>query len=215
MNHPVPPRCAAQEAPSFSAAGERPALLRYLARVQQRLSCLVAELQQQVAERDDRLLALQGQRVVQETALLLAREEIAGLRAELVHKPARQQARDERQELLRLVDLQARRIESLERERHAALWRSERAALLDAPEAAPAGAVAPATVAILSADTVAALPDEQRLAAALAAADLVLCQAGCLGHDDYWRVKEYCARSGKRCVLVEPGQALPAAADPA
>jgi len=43
----------------------------------------------------------------------------------------------------------------------------------------------------------------QRLQACLAAADLVICQAGCVSHDAYWRVKEHCKRTGKRCVFVE------------
>lgn len=43
----------------------------------------------------------------------------------------------------------------------------------------------------------------QRLQACLAAADLVICQAGCVSHDAYWRVKEHCKRTGKRCVFVD------------
>lgn len=42
-----------------------------------------------------------------------------------------------------------------------------------------------------------------RLDATLAAADLVICQTGCISHDAYWRVKEHCRRTGKRCVFVE------------
>jgi len=41
------------------------------------------------------------------------------------------------------------------------------------------------------------------LDASLAAADLVICQTGCISHDAYWRVKDHCKRSGKRCVFVE------------
>jgi len=37
----------------------------------------------------------------------------------------------------------------------------------------------------------------------LAAADLVICQTGCISHDAYWRVKDHCKRTGKRCVFVE------------
>ncbi len=45
-----------------------------------------------------------------------------------------------------------------------------------------------------------------RIDTALAAADLVICQAGCISHNAYWRVKEQCKRSGKRCVFVRsPG----------
>ncbi len=34
------------------------------------------------------------------------------------------------------------------------------------------------------------------------AADVVICQSGCVSHDAYWRVKEHCRRAGKRCVFV-------------
>lgn len=37
----------------------------------------------------------------------------------------------------------------------------------------------------------------------LAAADLVICQAGCVSHGAYWRVKDHCRRTGKPCVFVE------------
>jgi hypothetical protein len=48
----------------------------------------------------------------------------------------------------------------------------------------------------------------QRLDATLSAADLVICQTGCISHDAYWRVKDYCKRHGKPCVFVEnPGSA--------
>lgn len=42
-----------------------------------------------------------------------------------------------------------------------------------------------------------------QLDATLAAADLVICQAGCVSHGAYWRVKDHCKRTGKRCVFVE------------
>jgi hypothetical protein len=47
-----------------------------------------------------------------------------------------------------------------------------------------------------------------RLESSLAAADVVICQAGCLSHNAYWRVKDHCKRHGKRCVyLDQPGVA--------
>lgn len=42
-----------------------------------------------------------------------------------------------------------------------------------------------------------------QLDATLASADLVICQTGCISHDAYWRVKDHCKRTGKRCVFVE------------
>ena len=48
----------------------------------------------------------------------------------------------------------------------------------------------------------------QRIDAALSAADLVICQAGCISHNAYWRVKEQCKRTGKPCVFLKtPGTA--------
>ncbi len=41
------------------------------------------------------------------------------------------------------------------------------------------------------------------LDASLAAADLVICQTGCISHNAYWRVKDFCKRTGKRCVFVD------------
>ncbi|ARV17745.1 hypothetical protein AEP_00786 [Curvibacter sp. AEP1-3] len=41
------------------------------------------------------------------------------------------------------------------------------------------------------------------LDANLAAADLVICQTGCISHNAYWRVKDFCKRTGKQCVYVE------------
>ena len=53
----------------------------------------------------------------------------------------------------------------------------------------------------------------------LQAADVVICQVGCISHNAYWRVKEHCKRTGKPCLFVESssrtaleralGQALP------
>lgn len=48
------------------------------------------------------------------------------------------------------------------------------------------------------------LEDNQgKLDANLAAADLVICQTGCISHNAYWRVKDFCKRHGKRCIFVE------------
>lgn len=42
-----------------------------------------------------------------------------------------------------------------------------------------------------------------RIDGVLAAADLVICQAGCISHNAYWRVKEQCKRTGKPCLFVK------------
>ena len=45
--------------------------------------------------------------------------------------------------------------------------------------------------------------DLARLDDSLVAADLVICQTGCLSHGAYWRVQDICKRTGKACVLVD------------
>jgi hypothetical protein len=60
--------------------------------------------------------------------------------------------------------------------------------------------------------------DDPALEASLRAADLVICQTGCVSHGAYWRVQDHCRRTGKPCVLVgEPQPMLfvrhPAAAE--
>ena len=50
--------------------------------------------------------------------------------------------------------------------------------------------------------------DPKRLEASLAAADLVICQVGCLSSNAYWRVEDHCRRTGKACVLVDKPQVI-------
>lgn len=42
-----------------------------------------------------------------------------------------------------------------------------------------------------------------QLEASLVAADMVICQTGCISHNAYWRVKDFCKRNGKPCVFVD------------
>ncbi len=45
-----------------------------------------------------------------------------------------------------------------------------------------------------------------RIDAAVAAADAVVCQSGCVSHAAYWRLKEACKKLGKPCVFLKsPG----------
>ena len=43
----------------------------------------------------------------------------------------------------------------------------------------------------------------KRLEATLASADAVVCQAGCISHAAYWKLKEYCKRHNKPCVYLK------------
>jgi len=42
-----------------------------------------------------------------------------------------------------------------------------------------------------------------RKAVSALATEVVICQSGCLSHDAYWRVQEYCRRNGKHCLLID------------
>jgi hypothetical protein len=56
--------------------------------------------------------------------------------------------------------------------------------------------------------TVATMPMTAALEASLRAADLVICQTGCVSHGAYWRVQDHCRRTGKPCVLVGEPQPI-------
>lgn len=93
------------------------------------------------------------------------------------------------------------------------------AAALAAPHAAESPAhAAPASSAAVPVTTPMPLRDQRGLTeviegtgaaedlaldAHLAAADLVICQTGCISHDQYWRVQDHCRRTGKTCILVD------------
>lgn len=57
-------------------------------------------------------------------------------------------------------------------------------------------------------DEPAAAADQELLESSLRAADLVICQTGCVSDGAYWRVEDHCKRTGKPCVLVEQPDAL-------
>lgn len=46
------------------------------------------------------------------------------------------------------------------------------------------------------------MADEAAMEASLRAADLVICQTGCVSHGAWWRVQDHCRRTGKPCVMV-------------
>lgn len=43
----------------------------------------------------------------------------------------------------------------------------------------------------------------RRLEATLASADAVVCQAGCVSHSAYWKLKEFCKRTNKPCIYLK------------
>ena len=142
----------------------------------------------EVQQRCSRVLAEQRDEIARLKA------EVMGLRAAVIARDsALAYAREDRAELeasipglpkrlslVRHIDMLTARLQSLRRER--------------APAPHVAAPRNPARLAGLE--------------ASLVAADLVICQTGCLSHGEYWRVQDHCKRTGKACVLTAEPEAL-------
>lgn len=159
-------------------AGEHRSLMRDYGRVQARCSRQLRWQAETIARLEAQAIRLRAAVIVRESALAFAREDRAALESALPGLPRR-------------VAL-ARRVEALV-VRLQDLMRDHR----------PGDRLAP----IASGHPTAGRePDD--LDGSLAAADLVICQTGCLSHQAYWRVQDHCRRTGKTCVLVERPEAL-------
>ena len=197
------------------------ALCRQLGDAQQRCSAAMQAQARQIEALTADVVRLRGAVIVRDTRLALARDELEQLRAASPGLPRRQA-------MARHIGLLAERITTLSRER--LRWRQ--AAGQDAAASAPRqGDGAALLTTASSAQTpqmplMPPVPMEQHasghlpphahaqagegdaiggadLDASLAAADLVICQTGCISHDDYWRVQDHCRRTGKPCILVD------------
>jgi chromosome segregation ATPase len=144
-----------------------------------RCSAQIRAQAREIAQLDAQAMRLRAELVKRDTALAWAREDRAALDQAIPGLP-------KRVTLARHVDaLQARVRELMDELQRRDL---QPARPLDAL-AAQAGELA-------------------GLEADLAAADLVICQTGCMSHGAYWRVQDHCKRTGKACVLVENADAL-------
>lgn len=100
-----------------------------------------------------------------------------------------------------------------EREQRHALAQAMALSLLQAPSQTPPSATTEQTAtgidwpSVEDADSQ-ALSEQQLLEDSLHAADLVICQTGCISDGAYWRVKDHCKRTGKTCLLVDQPTAL-------
>jgi len=197
------------------------ALCRQLGDAQQRCSTAMQAQARQIEALTAEVVRLRGAVIVRDTRLALARDELEQLRAASPGLPRRQA-------MARHIGLLAERITTLSRER--LRWRQ--AAGQGAAAGAPRqgdGAALLATASSAQTPQMPLLPPvpmEQHasghlpppahaqagegdaiggadLDASLAAADLVICQTGCISHDDYWRVQDHCRRTGKPCILVD------------
>lgn len=169
-------------------AHEHVALMRDYASVQVRCSEQLRRQALEVERLSAQAMRLRAAVIVRDTALAWAHEDRVVLEAAIPGLPRRLR-------LARRVEALLARIQDLMRERlH---WEREKLR--------PA---APSHAGDAPGDALARTGDPEGLEASLRAADLVICQTGCLSHGAYWRVQDHCKRTGKACLLVEEPEAL-------
>ncbi|GGY67521.1 DUF2325 domain-containing protein [Pseudoduganella sp. SL102] len=157
---------------------EHAALLRTHGEVQARCSELIRAQALEIARLDAQAMRLRAELVKRDTALAWAKDDQAALEHAIPGLP-------KRAALARHVEALQARVRELSDELQ---QRDVRQAF--------------APVLASHADDLAGLEED------LAAADLVICQTGCMSHGAYWRVQDHCKRTGKACVLVENADAL-------
>ena len=198
---------------------EHLALLRQHGQAQTRCSDLVVRQSREIARLQAQVVRLRAAVIVRDTARAWQAQRHAGLDAARHGSPRRLVLADRAgvliarvQELLRErwhephrdspspspvpLPLPLPPQEAQETE-HAQEMRGDAATTLRVASTAD-----PVALRVESADDLARLEDS------LVAADLVICQTGCLSHGAYWRVRDHCGRTGKTCVLVEEPDAL-------
>ncbi|KOQ25283.1 DUF2325 domain-containing protein [Achromobacter xylosoxidans] len=212
---------------------EHAALLVAYGQAQARCSRLLSAQAQRIQCLEAEVFKLRAAVIQRDTALAWAREDRAALEGAIPGLPRRVA-------LARRVAQLMERVQNLMRERLAWQDRAAqaRARPLDsaAEQPVPAAVIAAATlreksVLCVGEDAMALMltrkvvemaggrylghcggesTDGDTLEASLVAADLVICQTGCVSHGAYWRVKDHCTRTGKQCVLVDKPEALTA-----
>ncbi|MFM2341534.1 MAG: hypothetical protein RLZZ592_1187 [Pseudomonadota bacterium] len=207
---------------------ENAVLARELASAQRRATQLLAEKSAQIERQQAEMMGLRARLITGETRLDELRAQLERLEAASPAQRSREtMARQIAQQQARIRELELRLQES--RRLAPAVRASERPEPVREPELPPPAEVAAPDLrdkAVLCVGgRTASVPVYRQLIevrgarflhhdggeedaagqldAHLAAADLVICQAGCISHNAYWRVKDHCRRTGKRCVFVD------------
>lgn len=215
-----------------SLAKENAVLARELAAAQQRSTRVAQEQGRKIEQLQAQVLQLRAELIGRDTLVSQVRESLAELERGVPHLRSRSElTRQNEQSLERIRELERAVARERDRAERAERAERERQAARVEPVIVEEGPAAPATVALEDCAVLcvggraASVPvyrelvervgarflhhdggDEDnvsQLDATLAAADLVICQAGCISHDAYWRVKDHCKRTGKQCVFVE------------
>jgi hypothetical protein len=186
--------CAPPPSRQEPATPEFTALARHLASAQRRCSDLISAQAQEIAELKAQAMRMRAVIVARESALAWAVQDRQALEQSIPGLAARatltRQVKELRQ---RLQDLMRDTLQP-----SVGMPWSMRSLARMTP--------APRQAAHVPFDKSASQPDDtpalSDLEASVAAADLVICQTGCLSHGAYWRVQDHCKRTGKTCMLV-------------
>ncbi|MEQ4618072.1 MAG: DUF2325 domain-containing protein [Corticimicrobacter sp.] len=206
---------------------EHLALVRQYAQVQRRCSDLLQAQAAEIARLQAEQMRLHARLVIRDTALMWAQQDMASMQD--MHPGL-----ERRRTLLRRIGDLMQQVQQLVRERNLRRMGQEYATVA-APDMLPVattGLVTPqvsahaqvefdetvleegvsiAPEAGISHRLVAEsrdLHDEHLFMESLAAADMVICQTGCVSQGDYWRVQDHCRRTGKMCVMIESGKPI-------
>lgn len=198
---------------------EHQALMAKYGRAQLRCSALLAEQTLEISTLQAQVIQLRAKAMVQITALAWEREDSAAFKAAVPGLPRRVELAQRVQKLLE-------RVNKLMREKQKWLWGAaspQAATTTDQPGnthvsvmTRPVLWITPNKTAIAASQNqpgsegttpsglnISNGDDEAALELSLAAADMVICQTGCLSHNAYWRVQDHCKRTGKTCVLMD------------
>ena len=191
------------ESPVQEQEQEHAVLLRAYARAQERCSRLLAAQAARIERLEAQVMRLRGALVTRDSAIALVREELAARAAAGGTLPKRLHGL--------LAPAPVRRRAPVPPP-HADL-REKAVLCVGRTDEAEAPSLARQLVEIAGGRYLHHGGDDadaQALEAGLRAADLVICQAGCVSHGAYWRVQDHCRRTGKPCVLVgDAGDAQP------
>ncbi|CAB3632990.1 MAG: DUF2325 domain-containing protein [Achromobacter pulmonis] len=212
---------------------EHAALLAAYGQAQARCSRLLSAQAQRIAHLEAEVFKLRAQVIQRDTALAWARQDRAALEGTIPGlAPRIALARRVSQLVERVQGLMRERLAWQDRAAQARERSRDRAVEPPAPAAVIAAtALREKSVLCVGEDAMALMltrkvvemaggrylghcggenADAETLEASLVAADLVICQTGCVSHGAYWRVKDHCTRTGKQCVLVDKPEALTA-----
>ncbi|MEC5398029.1 DUF2325 domain-containing protein [Uliginosibacterium sp. H1] len=197
-------------------AHELAVLMRHYARVQADCAALAAAQRLAIDALEAELLRARAAAVIHLTARAFAREDRAaleaaapGLRRRAVLQRDLVSAQERVQDLIRERQYWQRRAHAAEARigepqpgSSVLCLAPDEAGTLHAQDLRPDGSGQLTAIAGVR------VSSEAELEASLLAADLVICQTGCISHDAYWRVQDHCKRTGKPCMLVEHPQAI-------